>query len=55
MIYQMIVKALKELQQNGTDIGMAVKYCSDNAFELVQLYEAGSSIDELLSICMENK
>lgn len=55
MIYQMIVKALKELQASGTDIGNAVRYCSDNAFDLVQKYEEGTSIDDLLMICLNHK
>jgi hypothetical protein len=55
MIYQMIVKALKELEASGTDIGYAVKYCSENAFTLVALYEQGTKLNELVSICIENK
>ncbi|AFC21974.1 hypothetical protein GAP32_514 [Cronobacter phage vB_CsaM_GAP32] len=55
MIYQMIVKALKEMQEYGTDIGNAVKYCSENAFDLVQKYEEGTALEELLSICLDNK
>lgn len=51
----MIVKALKELQNSGTDIGNAIKYCSDNAFDLVQKYEEGTSIDDLLIICLKYK
>lgn len=55
MIYQMIIKALTELKNNGTDIGSAIKYCSDNAFSLVQLYEQHTSLDEIIAICLENK
>lgn len=55
MIYQMIVNALKQMQEQGTDIGSAIKYCSENAFSLVQLYEQNTSLDEILDICLENK
>lgn len=55
MIYQMMIKALQQLQASGTDIGNAIRYCSDNAFDLVHKYENGTSLDELLSICLNNK
>lgn len=51
----MIVKALNELKASGTDIGNAVRYCSENAFDLVQKYEEGTPLDDLLTICLNHK
>lgn len=50
MIYQEIIKALKEL-----DYGNAIKYASENAFMLVDLHAQGSTIAELVEICMNHK
>lgn len=50
MIYQAIVKKLKEL-----DFGHAIRYASDNAFELQSLYDQGYSIDSLVEICLSHK
>lgn len=55
LIYQMIVKALLERKRTGTDIGLAIKYCTDNAFDLVQKYEEGSTVPELVKLCLANK
>jgi hypothetical protein len=51
MIYQQIITRLKELQQNGTDIGNAIRFCSDN----IGTFDLTLPVSELVNICMENK
>ncbi|EBS4516598.1 hypothetical protein DQT32_04215 [Salmonella enterica subsp. enterica serovar Braenderup] len=54
MIYQMIIKQLKEFQENGVDIGTAIKYCSDNIFDLVVQHEQMAvSVDALVQQCIK--
>lgn len=50
MIYQQIIAVLKTL-----DYGNAIRYASANAFELAYMYEQGSTIDELVQICLRHK
>lgn len=50
MIYQEIIAVLKTL-----DFGNAIRYASANAFELVDLYEQGYTIEQLVQICLEHK
>jgi hypothetical protein len=54
MIYQMIIKHLKDMQKSGTDIGTAIHYCTDNIFDLLHMHEAeGVSISALVNICVK--
>lgn len=54
MIYQMIIKQLKELQKNGTDIGTAIHYCTENIIDLVHMHDAeGVSVPALVNICLK--
>lgn len=56
MIYQMIIKRLKELEEQGEDIGNAIKYCSDNIFDLVHKHDTMAvSVPALVNICLANK
>lgn len=56
MIYQMIIKQLKELKGNGVDIGNAISYCNDNIFDLVHKHDTMAvSISALVNICLANK
>ena len=48
MIYQQIIAKLKELSCNKD----AIMYASQNAFELQTLAEQGTSIDELVLMCI---
>ncbi len=47
----MIIQALKDLQQNGTDIGNAIRFCSDN----VGTFDLSLPISDLVQLCMDNK
>lgn len=54
MIYQMIIKQLKEFQENGVEIGTAIKYCTDNIFDLVVQHEQMAvSITALVEQCIK--
>lgn len=56
MIYQMIIKRLNELKEQGTDIGNAIHYCSQNIFDLVDMHDNQAvSVPALVNICLENK
>lgn len=55
MIYQMIIRELNRLRNEGIDIGNAIHYCTENIFDLVEMYDSGLNVDELLSVCMNNK
>lgn len=56
MIYQMIIKRLMELQNEGICIGNAVLYCNDNIFDLVDLHQNQAvSVHALVNICLDNK
>jgi hypothetical protein len=50
MIYQLVIAKLKILDDLS-----AIKYATDNAFELVELSDKGYSIDELVQVCLDNK
>lgn len=50
MIYQAIVKVLREYNNPN-----AMRYCNDNIFDLVILYEGGHTIDQLVDICLNHK
>lgn len=50
MIYQQVIAILKE-----TDDIAAIKYASDNAYELVELSNKGYSINEIVQVCLDNK
>lgn len=54
-VYQEVIRNLKELKANGVDIGNAIRYCSDNAFELTALHSTGKHIQYLVNKCLENK
>lgn len=49
----MIIKELLNKKENGINIGNSIKYCSNNIFDLVQLYSDGSTINELAIKCIE--
>lgn len=55
MLYQAIVRALQALHANGEDIGEAIGYASENAFELVEMSANGCTVQELVQYCLENK
>jgi len=50
MIYQLVIAKLKVLDDLA-----AIKYATDNAFELVELSDKGYNIDELVQVCLNNK
>lgn len=47
----MIIKHLKELQLNGTDIGNAIQYCSDN----IGIFDLTQPVNDLVQLCLDNK
>lgn len=47
----MIIQQLKKLQQNGTDIGNAIRFCSDN----VGTFDLSLPVHDLVQLCLENK
>lgn len=52
----MIIKRLKELKEQGTDIGNAIHYCTQNIFDLVDMHETEAvSVPALVNICLKNK
>lgn len=51
----MIIRELNRIRTEGTNIGNAIKYCTENAFDLVQMYEDGKSINELVDMCLVHK
>ncbi|AQW89052.1 hypothetical protein pEaSNUABM50_00551 [Erwinia phage pEa_SNUABM_50] len=55
MIYQMIIRELNRIRNEGTDIGKAIKYCTENAFDLVQMHDDGKTVNELVKICLAHK
>ncbi|SOK59330.1 hypothetical protein [Yersinia phage fHe-Yen9-03] len=55
MIYQMLIHELNQIKNEGTDIGNSIKYCTENAFDLVQKYNDGSTVNELVQVCLAHK
>lgn len=51
MIYQQVIALLKTYP-NSKD---AIMYASTNAFNLVELHDAGYSIQQLVQVCLNNK
>lgn len=54
-LYQQLIKLLIARKENGEDIGNAIPYCSQNAFELVDLYEQGTTIEDIVIECLKHK
>lgn len=52
MIYQMIIKELLNIKNNGTEIGTSIKYCTNNIVDLIQMYDNGISVQELANKCI---
>lgn len=54
-LYQQLIKVLIERKNNGEDIGNAIHYCTHSAFDLLELHNTGTSFDDVVAICLNNK
>lgn len=50
-LYQTLIARLKQLP----DAGGSIKYCTSNAWSLQEMYQNGSTIDELYQLCLQHK
>lgn len=54
-MYQLVTSELKALQAGGVDTGKAIRYCTDNAFELTAYFVGGMTVSEIVKVCLDNK
>lgn len=54
-LYQELIRQLLERKANGEDIGNAIPYCSQNAWELQTLHDQGTSVHDIVLECLKHK
>lgn len=54
-LYQQLIKELLAQKEAGIEIGNAIMFCSQNAFELQARFDMGESTSKLVEFCLANK